>query len=168
MHIDIYEFVDGDETCEDAEYLGYVSLEEDDVYIDVDDVKLAEKLENLFADPIVYADSTTGSEKEAEPYTEEFFRQVLPMLQEMNTRGLLKDEETERYVSAAPVDPEELENEEEEELPVGMEMTDIRTLDEEYRLEEESDEIEPDEDEEEPEEMERMGRDDYEDDEYMQ
>lgn len=142
MHIEIYEYVDGDESCDAGDYLGYVSLEEDDVYIDVDNDDLAEQLEKLFSKPILLKKNIMpGTPKEAEPYTREFFRCVLPLLHDLNARGLLKDEDSDRYQSReVPSIRENDDEEEEDQLPVDMELNDINTMDDSYGIEDPDDE----------------------------
>jgi hypothetical protein len=140
MYIELYNLADADESGEPGEYLGYVSLDEDDVYIDVDDESLGGKLEELFSEPVLFTDPLTSAKKEAEPYTEEFFRNVMPSLAEMDIRGILKEDEQDSYskrkIRETP-DAEEEEEEEEEELPVDMDLTDIKDFDrEEYDMDE--------------------------------
>jgi hypothetical protein len=125
MYIELYNYEKEDKTIE-GEYIGYVSLEEDDVYIDVDDEGLAGKLEELFSESIIFK-NPAGLEKEAEPYTREFFRHVLDHLADLALKGKLKeDDETEAYVKRPVVlDEEEDEDEEDEELPPDMSVEEI-------------------------------------------
>ncbi len=129
MHIEIYQYMDGDETCEAGEYMGYISLEEDDVYIDVDDDNLAEQLEELFSEPFIYSEGVPGTDKEAEPYTEDFFRNVLPLLHDLNARGILKEDERDVYTPRT-INPEASDDEEPEEIPLDMELSELSTLEE--------------------------------------
>jgi len=150
MYLELFSYVDGDENCEEGEYLGYVTLEEDDVYIDIDDEKLAEELEQVFSEPITYTDSNLGEEVEVEPYTRDFFRVVPMTLVDMNIRARLKDDDTEPYVKRNPDEEADEEADEEEEIEEGaMEMTieEIEDLDEEYdELEDDDLGLEDDED----------------------
>ncbi len=111
MYIELYTYVDGDEACQQGEYIGYVSLEEDEVYIDVDDMSLEESLEDLFSEPLIVSNQYTGEEREIEPYTEEFFRQIIHILPDLNLRGKLVETE-DPYVKRTIVAPEDLEDEE--------------------------------------------------------
>jgi hypothetical protein len=141
MYIELYKYVEGDEDAERGEYLGYVSLEDDDIYIDVDDEKLVEKLEDIFSQPVSYSRSSLEPEKEIEPYTEDFFRVIPAILPESHIRGILKKDEDEEEEFEKPrrqrdEDLEEEEEMEEEEMPVGMSMDEID--EDEYDMDEDS------------------------------
>lgn len=136
MYIELFKYVEGDETCESGEYLGYVSLEEDDIYIDVDSDNLAEKIEDLFSSPLQMNEKSIKSDEKIEPYTEDFFRNIIFMLPEMSLRGRLKvDEETDAYVKRSPEEGEDID---EEEIEMEVPMGDMQDLDEEeYELDDE-------------------------------
>jgi hypothetical protein len=143
MYIELYSLADTDETGEMGEYLGYVSLEEEDVYIDVDDETQAEKLEELFSEAVLYTDPLSGAKKEAEPYTEDFFRNVMPSLAEMDIKGILKEDEmdtyTKRKIRESQDAEEEEGEEEEEELPIDMDITEMKGYDrDEYDVDDQS------------------------------
>ncbi|MCD4785185.1 MAG: hypothetical protein K8T10_15320 [Candidatus Eremiobacteraeota bacterium] len=91
MHLELYQYVEGDKDAEVGEYLGYIYLDEDDVVIDIDNNELAENLEQLFSEPIQYSDGPLEAEKEVEPYTPDFFKCVIPILSDYVVRGILKD-----------------------------------------------------------------------------
>ena len=140
MYIELYKYVEGDENCESGEYLGYVSLEEDDVYIDLDDERLGETLEELFSEPLSYSRSPMEPEKDIEPYTDEFFRVVLTVLPDYGIRGKLEEDEIEDFEKPLQHDVDDAEIEEEEEMPVGITVDDIDRMqemeeDDHYRIE---------------------------------
>ncbi len=164
MYIELYKFVEGDEKCEKGEYLGYVSLEEDDVYIDVDSDELAEKLEELFSEPI-YASSEAGLEQEFEPYTLEFFRNVLLILPDYDVRGCLKEAEEGESIlemGSAITEEEPIEGEAPADLTLGMEMEGF--AEEGFEIEEEEEGVELEEEAfDKEEELDEMEEDEYED-----
>jgi hypothetical protein len=134
MYIELYKYVEGDDICENSEYLGYVSLEEDDVYIDLDDERLAETLEDLFSEPLSYSRSSLEPEKEVEPYTEEFFRIVPAVLPDYGIRGKLKEDDVEDFVKPIKHDTDEAEEDEEEDMPVGINVDEMDKMDDVSRM----------------------------------
>lgn len=144
MYIELYTYVEGDEACEVGEYIGYVSLEEDDVYIDVDDDKLAEKLEEMFSEPITVS-SGLAADEEIEPYTEEFFQNVVHLLPDIDIRGKLQETE-ESYVRRTIVNPDEFGDEDIGEMPLDIDSDSITDISVDYDVEDD-DEMIPGEDE---------------------
>lgn len=137
MYLELFSYVEGDESLELAENLGYVTLEEDDVYIDVDNDELAEELEEFFSEPITVASNGLSGEKEIEPYTVEFFRMAPQFLEDLKIRARVKeDEESAEFVKKTIVNEEELDEleEGEDELPLDMTLEDMGELDSDYTL----------------------------------
>jgi hypothetical protein len=134
MYIELYKYVEGDESFENGEYLGYVSLEEDDVYIDLDDERLAETLEDLFSEPLSYSRSAMEPEQEIEPYTKEFFRIIPTILPDYGIRGKLQEDDIEDFEKPIKHDVDEMDDDEEEEMPVGITVDDIDEMDEMSRM----------------------------------
>jgi hypothetical protein len=129
MYIELYKYVEGDESCENGEYLGYVSLEEEDIYIDLDDERLAERLEELFSEPLSYSRSPLEPEKEIEPYTGDFFRVVPTILPDFGVRGKLQEDDDEEFEEDLEHDDDEMEMEKEEDMPVGISVDKIGSMD---------------------------------------
>lgn len=136
MRLELFNYVEGDDSAQIGEYKGKISLLEDDIQMEVRDDELAEELEQLFSEPLLDANGISSDETETEPYTREFFRAVLRVLPDYGVRGVLRDDDEERGYFTSKVEEEEEEEEEEEvdeeseDLPMGM--MSIEDLDEGY------------------------------------
>ena len=137
MHLELFQYIEGDDAANVGEYKGYIALEEDDIRMELNDDELAEEMEQLFSEPIVNANGLLTDEKEAEPYTLEFFRCVLPILPDYGVRGVLKgDEEGDQddYIRMRANENgesvEEVKEEDNEPGEMGIEMISIEDLDE--------------------------------------
>jgi len=152
MYIELYEYIEGDDNAETGEYYGYVSQEEDDVYIDVDNDKMAEQIEEIFSEPFTYTARNMDEEFECEPYTEEFFRRVINILPDYNIRGILKeDDEKDRTPRRTVVEPD-ADEDEDMDMMEDMEVDEME-MDDDY--DEDMDEEEEEEEEEEEDEDDR-------------
>ena len=140
MHLELYQYVEGDDRAEVGEYLGYLTLEDEEgIYIDISDVTLEEELERLFSEPLKYTDPVLNEEKEAEPYTANFFRRVTQILPDYGVRGIFKeDEDREAFRETSIDDDEELIEDEESEM--SSRMMSIEDMSDEYSIPDEDDE----------------------------
>jgi len=120
MHLELYQYIEGDKDAEIGEYLGYIYLDEDDIVIDIDDDELAEELEQLFSEPIQYSNGPLEEEKEVEPYTPEFFKCVIPVLPDYEIRGIIKDMDEIEPIANRPFEDEEDVDAEVDPIQMGM------------------------------------------------
>jgi hypothetical protein len=139
MHLELYQYVEGDDRAEVGEYLGYVSLEdEDDIYIDLSDDSLAEELERLFSEPLKYNDPILNEEKEADPYTASFFKRVTLVLPEYGVRGIFREDEDREVFRETIIDDDE-EIIEDEEAEMSSRMMSIEDISDDYNIPDEDD-----------------------------
>ena len=136
MYLDLFQYIEGDETADAGEHLGTVILDEDDVRIDLDDDKLAEELEQLFSEPIAKNDALDDDEEEVEPYTPEFFKAVLPFLPDYGIRGIIREDDevddTKRTIHSEEEETEEPDREIESMSSMGI--ISIDELSEDYEI----------------------------------